>query len=92
MLESINKCVDAITIVLIKYAAKLPVSKSSERQAIPAILMILKPFVDATEKLSGDKYPTMSLIIPCTKLIVSELEDCLPKITFSEILVSCKAN
>ena len=86
MLESISKCEDAITIVLINFGAKLPVLKIPERQAIPEILMVLKPFVDTTEKLSGDKYPTISLIIPCTKLILSELKDCLPQITSPEVL------
>ena len=86
MLESINKSADAITIVSIKSGAKVPHLKSTERQAIPEILIVIKPFVDATEKLSGDKYSTMSLIIPCTKLILLELDDVLPKIMSVEVI------
>ena len=86
MLENINEVLDAITIVLIKSGSKASLLNSIERQIIPETLMVLKPFIDATEKLSGDKYPTMSLIIPCTKLIFSELEDILPKITSEEVL------
>lgn len=44
-----------------------------KQKCIPDILACLKIFAVMTEKLSGESYATISLLIPCTKQILIEL-------------------
>lgn len=75
MLKSVDYALDAINVVLTTYDNNVPLLSATERKAIPQILRVLKPFVITTEKLSGDSYVTMSLVIPHTKQILMQLEE-----------------
>ncbi|XP_055534808.1 E3 SUMO-protein ligase ZBED1-like isoform X2 [Wyeomyia smithii] len=75
LLESAQKIGDPLYQVLYqcdKWELKLNLA---EEHLIPQILRILKPFVTATTKLSGDSYPTINLVIPTTKQILVDLEN-----------------
>ncbi|XP_055524869.1 E3 SUMO-protein ligase ZBED1-like [Wyeomyia smithii] len=75
LLESAQKIGDPLYQVLYqcdKWELKL---NPAEEHLIPQILRILKPFVTATTKLSGDSYPTINLVIPTTKQILVDLEN-----------------
>ena len=43
-----------------------------EKVKISGALTVLKPFVEATEDISGDKYVSISLIVPLAKLIMQQ--------------------
>ncbi|XP_055551601.1 E3 SUMO-protein ligase ZBED1-like isoform X3 [Wyeomyia smithii] len=77
MLESIWKIGEALFAVLSKCGKWELDLTPAEKHLIPQILAILKPFVKATTKLSGDSYPTVNLIIPTTKQILTELNSLL---------------
>lgn len=73
MLKRIYKTLDCINIILLKSKNNIPLLNHEETKCIPDILACLKIFAVMTEKLSGESYVTISLLIPCTKQILIEL-------------------
>ncbi|KMQ90940.1 zinc finger bed domain-containing protein 1-like protein [Lasius niger] len=73
MLQRIYKTLDCINIILLKSKNNIPLLNHEETECIPDILACLKIFSVMTEKLSGESYATISLLIPCTKQILIKL-------------------
>ncbi|XP_039302645.1 E3 SUMO-protein ligase ZBED1 isoform X3 [Solenopsis invicta] len=73
MLDRLIEIGDALTIALSKSAKAPSILMPEEKDVITEALLVLKPFKDITEKMSGDKYVTASLIIPMTVEIQMEL-------------------
>lgn len=73
MLQSIYKTLDCVNIILVRSQSNIPLLNHEETKYIPDILACLKIFAVMTEKLSGESYATISLLIPCTKQILIEL-------------------
>lgn len=73
MLERFYAARDCINVILMRTENDIPLLTPAEIEIIPEILKLLKPFVVATEQMSGDKYETVSLIIPFTKEILTTL-------------------
>ena len=58
----------------------------AELEAVPQILDVLQPFVDATTELSGGSYVTLSLVIPTVKQILISLHEKVAKNEVNKIL------
>ncbi len=76
MLERYHKLATSIACVLLKLATKvvLPTIDYADLQLLNDVMSCLLPFKNATEKLSGSNYITISLIIPTTSELVMELK------------------
>lgn len=59
--------------LVVRSQSNIPLLNHEETKYIPDILACLKIFAVMTEKLSGESYATISLLIPCTKQILIEL-------------------
>ena len=70
MLERIISQHEAITTTLCLLDKAVMCLSSEEKVTISQSLLLLKPFFEATEDISGDKYVSISLIIPLTKLLL----------------------
>lgn len=72
MLKRMYKTLDCINIILLK-SKNIFLLNHEETKCISDILACLKIFAVMTEKLSGESYVTISLLIPCIKQILIEL-------------------
>ena len=70
MFERIVSQHEAITTTL-SYLGKVDICLSiEEKETISNSLIVLKPFLQATEEISGEKYISISMIIPISKLLM----------------------
>lgn len=75
MLERFYSCLDEVNSVLCRVKHNLDTLTPEEISIIPDILVLLKPFADLNEPLSGETKPTISLIIPAVKSLQEELHE-----------------
>jgi len=66
MLERFHKLSTAVACVLIQMKTSLPTFTYADIQLMSKVITLLRPFKLATDKLSGSKYVTISMIIPTT--------------------------
>lgn len=84
MLERIVKTQDSLNCTLLKLRkAPLPLT-IDELLLLRDIKLCLECFEEATKKISGSKYTTISLIIPLTYGIYNYLTECVTEITTEE--------
>ncbi|XP_063215775.1 zinc finger BED domain-containing protein 4-like [Bacillus rossius redtenbacheri] len=62
---------------------------SSEWKQMAGIVAILKPLADATREISGNLYPTSSMVIPMLKCLHSHLNDYIDKKADGVIFAKC---
>lgn len=72
MLERYHKLVTSIACVLLKVVSST--IDYADLQLLNDVICCLLPFKNATKKLSGSNYATISLIIPTTTKLVMELK------------------
>ena len=69
MLERFHQQFEAITTALCLLGQNQLCLAADEKEKIKSVLTYLKPFLDATEDISGETYVSVSMIIPLTKLL-----------------------
>ncbi len=75
MLKRIQDCVLCINFVLITMETSIPTITSNDEAVISDLLCCLKPFANATEELSGEKFVSMSLVLHNTEILLEQLEE-----------------
>lgn len=75
MLKRVYKTLDCINTILLRSKNNILLLNHEETRCVPDILACLQIFAVMTEKLSGESYATISLLIPCTKQILIELKN-----------------
>lgn len=92
MMARIYKAFDYISLILMKIDTKIRMLTAAERQAISEVFQVFKPFITATEKLSSESYPTISLLITFTQQIQVELETFQTELTYTHFVIFCRAS
>ncbi len=63
---------DALNLFICEFPAESLVPfRLEEWQTIEAVTLVLKPLLDVTEEISVDKYPSVSKVVPLTKLLLN---------------------
>jgi hypothetical protein len=75
MIERILKLGDSVTITLVKLKSAPSFLTIDDQIVLQDVCAILRIFNLATEKISGDLYPTISLIIPLISGLFCKLND-----------------
>ena len=70
MFERILSQHEAVTTTLCLSGKAAMCLSTEEKESISEALVLLKPFLQATEEISGDKYISISIIIPLTKMLL----------------------
>ncbi|XP_011407706.1 PREDICTED: zinc finger BED domain-containing protein 4-like [Amphimedon queenslandica] len=70
MFERILSQHEAVTTTLCLLGKAAMCISTEEKESISEALVLLKPFLQATEEISGDKYISISIIIPLTKMLL----------------------
>lgn len=74
MMIRIRDCIDCIHFVLVKLKkTEIEPLTSDKENILNDILLCLKPFAEATEELGGEKYLSMSLVIPNVGILLDQL-------------------
>lgn len=73
MMNRIRKCHKSINFVLVSLKSALDMLYDEDLEIIDDMLQCLRPFADITTEFSGEKYTTMSLVIPNVNILLSEL-------------------
>ena len=60
--------------------------KNEDKEYISGCLKVLKPFLEATKNISGDKYVSISMIIPLVKLLQQNVRQHLVTIPLAAII------
>ena len=74
MFERINKQFEAITTSLCLLNHNHLCLTVDDKALIASSLSVLKPFLEATEDISGGKYVSVSMIIPLVKLLNQSMQ------------------
>ena len=69
MLERFHEQFDAITTTLCLVNQNDLCLKAEEKDTISKALQLLKPFLEATENISGQAYVSISMIVRLTKIL-----------------------
>jgi hypothetical protein len=75
MIERILKLGDSVTITLVKLKSAPSFLTMDDQIVLQDVCAILRIFNLATEKISGDLYPTISLIIPLISGLFCKLNE-----------------
>ena len=70
MLERIASQHEAVTTTLCLLDKQQMCLTTDEKEIILKAIDLLRPFLDATEQISGEKYVSISMIIPLTRLLL----------------------
>lgn len=74
MLKRFHNIAAAVTAVVFRLGINLPTISYNDMLLINEIILCLEPFKTATDRISGSQYVTISLLIPLTTGILTELE------------------
>ena len=74
MLDRFVALSDKVASVLLQLPKSPPMLTADEIQIIKELIVLLKPFYDATKIVSGEKYVTGSQEIPIVKILEKEIE------------------
>ncbi|XP_011408502.2 PREDICTED: zinc finger BED domain-containing protein 1-like [Amphimedon queenslandica] len=74
MFTRIHEQFEAITTALCLLGQNHLCLKNEDKELISNCLIVLKPFLEATENISGDKYVSVSMIIPLVKLLLESMK------------------
>ena len=86
MFERIVKQFEAITTALCLLGQNHLCLKNEDKEYISGCLKVLKPFWEATKNISGDKYVSISMIIPLVKLLQQNVRQHLVTIPLAAII------
>ena len=87
MLERLNSQHKAVTTTLCLLGMQDMCFTADEKQYLSQSLILLKPFLPATEEISGEKYVSVSMIIPLYRMLLKATTTG-PDIALKEILKS----
>lgn len=75
LIDKVHKAYDCITTVLCRLPHSVQLLTPEELSALPEIIACLQFFATTTSNLSAETYPSISLIIPYTEILYSDLND-----------------
>lgn len=79
MLERFMQVIDHVSAVLINQRNSPPMISAFEVAIVQEILKMLKPFETITAEISGEKYPTISKVIPMIYLLRVKINELNPE-------------
>lgn len=79
MLERFMQVIDHVSAVLINQRNSPPMISTFEVAIVQEILKMLNPFETITAGISGEKYPTISKVIPMTYLLRGKINELNPE-------------
>ncbi len=91
LIEKIYKGYDCITAVLTRVKHELVLLTPDELKSLPEIVACLEFFESTTSNLGAEEYPSISLIIPFTETLYSNLKEKMAKFTTSVAITFGKA-
>ena len=88
MFERFNEQFEAITTTLCLMNNNNLCLASEDKTQITNALTVLKPFLEATENISGQEYVSVSMILPLTKFLQKKCSSCQSSTTLATTLTT----
>lgn len=73
MLVNLYDALDCVNVVLLKIDHNVTLLTKREMDILPDVIAVLTPFKTATTSLSGEKYATVSTIIPAVGILLDKI-------------------